>query len=527
MRHRCPARGILKLLPLFLMSVGSVLTSEIPTASADPLAFSDNFETNQSWSIAEEIVGGSPCYGSGIGEVARSKDVAYDGSYSLRIWANKARSLFSNHVIGHKQISNSGQTARFRYELYAFAAPEADSDGHTGPEFSVQNTREIAPGVFGTSTFAIQHVLNRFDPLFNQWQVWHEYAPGLAAWEPFMVQDLVPGQWYYLAVEADYRTNRYVGFRLRGPGADVFVDLSAYTMAQELKWSEEAFVITLEGENLPNDCGETGPFDYRIYYDKANLGEHYDFLDVTGNFWAWREIEAVFRAGITTGCSHDDAGTPDDPWDDTREYCPADSVTRAQMAVFLVRALGEEPDDPFDPASWPYDPDDPSTWAVSFEDVPSDTDPDTAGAQPYWAWYHIQRLYDLGTTRGCDPTRFCPEDSVRRDQMAVFLVRALGLEPADSADPTGWLADLDPGTECLPCLDVDTQATWCKSFADVPVDTDPGTPGDQPHWAWFHIQTLCKAGVTRGCGDGTEFCPGDVVARDQMAVFLARAFLGF
>ncbi len=34
--------------------------------------FSDNFETDQGWGIFEEIVGGSPCYGEEIGEVAHA-----------------------------------------------------------------------------------------------------------------------------------------------------------------------------------------------------------------------------------------------------------------------------------------------------------------------------------------------------------------------------------------------------------------------------------------------------------------------
>jgi hypothetical protein len=42
---------------------------------------------------------------------------------------------------------------------------------------------------------------------------------------------------------------------------------------------------------------------------------------------AW--IERLYGYGITTGCT----GTP-------RNYCPDASVTRGQMAIFLMRAFG-------------------------------------------------------------------------------------------------------------------------------------------------------------------------------------------
>ena len=41
-------------------------------------------------------------------------------------------------------------------------------------------------------------------------------------------------------------------------------------------------------------------------------------------------VEGMFQAGITAGC----VTTP------PRRYCPHDSVTRGQMAVFLCRAFG-------------------------------------------------------------------------------------------------------------------------------------------------------------------------------------------
>ena len=51
------------------------------------------------------------------------------------------------------------------------------------------------------------------------------------------------------------------------------------------------------------------------------------FSDVPTDYWAFEGIEALAASGITTGCG----GT---------NFCPDDNVTRAQMALFLARALG-------------------------------------------------------------------------------------------------------------------------------------------------------------------------------------------
>jgi hypothetical protein len=99
----------------------------------------------------------------------------------------------------------------------------------------------------------------------------------------------------------------------------------------------------------------------------------------------------------------------------------------------------------------------------------------------------IEAIADAGITKGCNPpgnTLFCPTEVVTREQMATFLVRALGL-PAGSA-----------------------------SFADI---------AGSVHAA--NIGALAAAGITKGCNppDNTLFCPKDPVTREQMATFLARA----
>jgi hypothetical protein len=96
----------------------------------------------------------------------------------------------------------------------------------------------------------------------------------------------------------------------------------------------------------------------------------------------------------------------------------------------------------------------------------------------------IAWLSATGITRGCtaDRERFCPGAEVSRGQMAAFLARALHL-PATSTD----------------------------YFTD---DNGIQFEGD--------INRLAAAGITRGCTT-TAFCPDGLVARQQMASFLARA----
>jgi len=225
------------------------------------------------------------------------------------------------------------------------------------------------------------------------------------------------------------------------------------------------------------------------------------FDDIGCDHQFYDEIGDCYRTGIAAGY-------------EDQKYHPEYMVTRDQMAVFLVRALGDEPTSPADPQSWldayGYDPDDPDTWVVDFVDVPASGW--LGGEGPHWAWYHIQRLYEVGVTEGISPTEYGPDYDVRRDQMAAFLIRALGLECSDPCDDTTcWGYDpVEP-------------STWAHAFDDVPATGEDTCNG--AFWAWFHIQALYDTGVTLGC-DESNYCPADSVLRGQMAAFLARAFLG-
>ena len=182
------------------------------------------------------------------------------------------------------------------------------------------------------------------------------------------------------------------------------------------------------------------------------------FADVSSTYWAWAFIERLYAAGITGGCAINPL-----------RYCPEGTVTRAQMAVFLLRGIHTSS----------YAP--PAIGAGSgFGDVPID----------YWSGAWIKQLAAEGITTGCGNSNFCPEHPVTRAQMAVFLLRS------------------KHGTSYTPPL-----VGAGTGFGDVPPD----------YWAAAWIKQLVAEGITAGCGNG-NYCPENPVTRAQMAVFLVRTF---
>jgi len=147
-------------------------------------------------------------------------------------------------------------------------------------------------------------------------------------------------------------------------------------------------------------------------------------------------------------------------------YCSAATTTRAQMAVFVLASS----------EGTGYLP--PRCATPVFADVPA--------SSPFCRW--VEELARRGIANGCGGGNFCPDDPVSREQMAVFLLRALDPAP-------------------------DPPACTTPVFNDVPASS--------PYCRW--IEELVRRGVTAGCGGG-RYCPADPVTREQMAVFLTTTF---
>ena len=131
------------------------------------------------------------------------------------------------------------------------------------------------------------------------------------------------------------------------------------------------------------------------------------FGDVPLNYWAFDFIEILAGTGITSGCGNDN-------------YCPEGLVTRAQMAVFLERGMnGAE----FVP---------PAATGEVFDDV---------GANDFAAGF-IEQFSADGITSGCGGGNYCPNDPVTRAQMAVFLLRAEHGSSYTPPAPSGQFGDV-------------------------------------------------------------------------------------
>ena len=181
---------------------------------------------------------------------------------------------------------------------------------------------------------------------------------------------------------------------------------------------------------------------------------YHTFLDVPFSNPLWSSVEAIENAGVTGGCG-------------SGNYCPNNTVTRDQMAVFLLTAKEGSG----------YTP--PACTAPLFSDVPC--------SNSFAAW--INELADRGVTGGCGSGKYCPGNPVTREQMAVFLLSTLE----------------GPGYSPPACT--------TQRFADVPCSS--------PFAPW--VNELANRGVTSGCGGGA-YCPTAIVTRGQMAVFLSGTF---
>ncbi len=188
-----------------------------------------------------------------------------------------------------------------------------------------------------------------------------------------------------------------------------------------------------------------------------------DFEDMSES-WAHDEILACVDAGIVGGYLDD-------------RYHPEFPVDRAQMSVFISRSIcdpmGEEGMASYTPPVTP-----------TFWDVPA--------SPAHWAYKYVEYVNENGVAGGYLDGGYHPEFIVDRGQMAVFIARAMvgGDEfvPDHVGDPT---------------------------FPDVPAT----------HWTYKYVEYIAGEGVAGGFLDGLYHPePEYIVTRDQMAVYICRAF---
>ena len=178
--------------------------------------------------------------------------------------------------------------------------------------------------------------------------------------------------------------------------------------------------------------------------------------------------------------------------------------------------------------------------ARGYHDVPSDA-------------YYSAAVSALGAQGVFDRTEcagggFCPDDPIDRKTMAVWIVRML-----DRADPLliseSRFDDVEATSFHAPFIERMYHLSVTRGCGDGSWTTVPTSASTGPRWlrscpgatnsppdptaalgdvasgAWYadDLARLVASGITRGCEDGTVFCPDDPTTRGQMATFLHRA----
>jgi sugar lactone lactonase YvrE len=214
---------------------------------------------------------------------------------------------------------------------------------------------------------------------------------------------------------------------------------------------------TLTATIAPNSTGQDRSAVITLGTATVSVTEDFTtavFADVTPAEYYFDAVDLMSTHNITAGCST----TPFD-------YCPTQQIDRAEMAIFIVRAVYNGSN------SFPYSP------TPHFSDVPAN----------YFAFAWIQAMYELGITTGCGNGMFCPTDTVTRGEMAVFIIRArYGSNTAFTSPSTPY-------------------------FSDVPAS----------NVFFTYIQRMREDNITAGCS-ATNYCPNSPVIRGDMAIFVMR-----
>jgi hypothetical protein len=193
--------------------------------------------------------------------------------------------------------------------------------------------------------------------------------------------------------------------------------------------------------------------------DGSIMLESTTFVDVPRDHWAYDYIEILYQGGYVAGCSADPL-----------MYCPDNTMTRGESAVFVERGIhgaGYLPPNP--------------TQAI-FTDV------------PLWEWFAkwATRLWNDGYTAGCgtDPLVYCPLQEHTRTEGTVFFLRMMNGAGYVPPDPSGI-------------------------FADVSID----------FWGAKWIEAAYNAGLITACETSPQlkFCPDDPLDRAMAAYMMVQA----
>lgn len=152
-----------------------------------------------------------------------------------------------------------------------------------------------------------------------------------------------------------------------------------------------------------------GSQSYQVENKVSVTGTGYEWRDIQGH-WAESMIKDAMAKGIVNGF-------------DDGLFRPDDSLTRAQFAAMLVRALSLEEEE-----------------ALAFAD---------AEQIPDWAKSEISKAVKAGIIQGYEDNSFRAEQAVSRSEIAVMIARAMKLTEENDA---------------LPFADHDIIPDWAKGW---------------------------------------------------------------
>lgn len=213
---------------------------------------------------------------------------------------------------------------------------------------------------------------------------------------------------------------------------------------------------------------------------KLHIGQSFTDVPLTNIFYF--HIESLLHSKITGGCT-------------TSQYCPSGNVTRGQIAKFISVALAND--------------NIPSSGIVkgqSYNCISGGSSIYTDVTPAYIFCPHIHYLSSEGVATQCGDGTYCPDSNITRDQMAIFIARAIA--GGEDNVPAAYTNPDDPSKH-YNCSYISPDLY----FTDVSVSD----------YFCKHAHYLWALNIISGCGSNL-YCPSDPITREQMAKFLVNAF---